>query len=434
MRPEGSGGVGPSASLPLLGDGSPSPRRGASHPAPRRSERGPTQDPGRLLDAHRPTWAEIDLDALLANLAAIRARIAGRPVLAVVKADAYGHGAVEVARALEARGVEQFGVALPEEGVELRRAGVRAPILLLGGFAPAQADLILAHGLTPAVYRPDQLQALSEAAARRAATVRVHLKVDTGMGRLGVPAADVPGFAERLVGAAGIALEGAFSHLAVADDPDDPFTRRQIERFDSALRALREKGLSPGQVHLANSAAIIDHAPAWLTLVRPGIALYGYPPSERVSPFPLRPVLSLKSRIIYMKEIEAGASLGYGRTWIAARPARIASLALGYDDGLPRPLGNRGHVLVRGRRAPIVGRVSMDLTTVDVSDIAGAALGDEAVVIGRSGGEAIGADEVAARADTIHWVVLCGIGARVPRLYRQGGTEKAVSRFDLAMA
>ena len=386
------------------------------------------------LDPFRPTWAEIDLDALAANLQAIRERLAPRPLLAVVKANAYGHGAVEVARFLVSRGVERLGVAIPEEGIELRRAGVRVPILVLGGFAPPQADLLLAHDLTTAIYRPDQVAALSEAAARRGAAARVHLKIDSGMGRLGVPAGDVPAFAESLARAPHLEVTGAFSHLAVADDPADPFTGRQIEAFEAALRGMRERGLRPADVHLANSAAIIDHPPAWLTLARPGVVLYGYRPSDKVSPFPARPVLSLKSRIIYMKEVAAGTSLGYGRTWIADRPARIASLALGYDDGLPRPLGNHGHVLVRGRRAPIVGRVSMDLTTVDVTGVPGAALGDEAVVIGRSGSEAIGADQVAAWAGTIHWVVLCGIGARVPRLYRQGDREKVVSRFDHPMA
>jgi alanine racemase len=386
------------------------------------------------LDPYRPTWAEIDLDALAANLRAIRGRLAPRPILAVVKADAYGHGAVEVARALQALGVEQLGVALPEEGLELRRAGVRVPILLLGGFAPPQADLVLAHDLTPAIYRPDQVQALSSAAAARGTRARVHLKIDTGMGRLGVPAAGVPEFAEALARADRLEVTGAFSHLAVADDPRDPFTRRQIEAFEGAVRAMRHRGLRPAQLHLANSAAIIDHPPAWMTLTRPGIVLYGYPPSDKVSPCPVSPVLSLRSRIIYIKQVPDGTSLGYGRTWIARSPARIATLPLGYDDGLPRPLGNRGHVLVRGRRAPIVGRVSMDLTTIDVTGVPEAALGDEVIVIGRSGGEAIGADQVAEWADTIHWVVLCGIGSRVPRLYLQEGGDKVVSRFDRPMA
>ena len=382
------------------------------------------------VDSHRPTWAEIDLDALSENLAAVRRRVGTRPILAVVKADAYGHGAVGVARALATEGAEWLGVAIPEEGIELRRAGIRAPILVLGGFAPEQAELVLQHGLVPALFRPDQVEALSLAAGRRGGEAPAHLKVDTGMGRLGIPAAEVPAFADFLKEAAGrVRVTGAFSHLAVADDPADPFTRRQIDLFHEAVAALRSRGLPAGEVHLANSAAIMDHPPAWLTLVRPGIVLYGYHPSSKVTPLPVRPILSLKTRIIYMKEISPGTSLGYGRTFIARRRVRVASLPLGYDDGLPRLASNRGFVLVRGRRAPIVGRVSMDLTTVDVTDVPGAALGDQATVIGTSGAESLGADLVASWADTISWEILCRIGSRVPRLYLRGASREVVSRF-----
>ena len=387
-----------------------------------------------LLDPYRPTWAEIDLDALAANLAAVRQRVRAAPILAVVKADAYGHGAVEVARALEAEGVETFGVALPEEGIELRRAGIARPIVLLGGFTPEQAEPVLAHDLIPAIYRPDQVAALAGAAGRRGVRAKAHLKIDTGMGRLGLPAADVPAFAPLLEETRAIDLCGAFSHLAVADDPADPFTRLQIDLFLRALEALRERSLRPAQVHLANSAAILDHPPAWLTLVRPGLVLYGYLPSDRMTPLAVRPVLSLRSRIIYLKSVSPGTSLGYGRTFVASRTTRVGSLALGYDDGVPRSVGNKGHVLVRGRKAPIIGRVSMDLTTVDLGEIPDVALGEEAVVIGRSGQEALGADQVAAWAGTITWEVLCGIGSRVPRLYRRAGREKVASRFDATLA
>jgi alanine racemase len=382
-----------------------------------------------LLDPYRPTWAEIDLDALLHNFAVVRRRVGSVPILAVVKANAYGHGAVRVALTLEEAGAACFGVALPEEGVELRRAGVRAPVLLLGGFAPAQADRVLSNELIPAVYRPDQVEALAAAADRRGVRASMHLKIDTGMGRLGVPAAEVPAFATLLAKTPRVNLTGAFSHLAVADDPADPFTARQIALFEEALGVLRSRGINPSQLHLANSAAIMDHPPAWLTLVRPGIVLYGYAPSEKVSPLAVRPALSLKSSIIYLKDVAPGTSLGYGRTFVAHRPMRIASLAIGYDDGLPRLLGNRGYVLVRGRRAPITGRVSMDLTTVDVTDVPGASLGDEAVLIGTSGRESLDARQVAEWAETISWDVLCGIGSRVPRLYLRGETLAIESRF-----
>ena len=384
-----------------------------------------------LLDPYRPTWAEIDLAALSANLGAIRRRVGTRPVLAVVKANAYGHGAPAVARALEREGVESLGVALPEEGIELRRAGVSAPILVLGGFTPAQSDAVLQHRLVPAIFRPDQVEALSRAAAARGVQAPVHLKVDTGMGRLGVPPGDVPAFASLLARSPSIRVTGAFSHLAVADDPADPFTRRQIDLFQQSLEAACERGLNPEEVHLANSAAILDHPPAWLSLVRPGLVLYGYPPSAKMTPLEVRPVLSLKTRIIYIKDVAPGTSLGYGRTFVAARTTRVASLALGYDDGLPRLASNRGHVLVRGRQAPIIGRISMDLTTVDVTDVSGADLGDEVTVIGGSGAERIGVDQIAAWAETIPWEVLCGIGSRVPRLFVRGEEREVVSRFPL---
>jgi alanine racemase len=384
-----------------------------------------------LLDPYRPTWAEIDLLALSANLRAIRTRVGARPVLAVVKANAYGHGAAGVARALERDGVEILGVALPEEGIELRRAGVSVPILVLGGFTPGQAEGVLQHRLVPAIYRSDQVEALSRAAAGRGVQAAVHLKVDTGMGRLGVPPEEVPEFASLLARAPSIRVTGAFSHLAVADDPADPFTRHQIDLFLRSLDAARERGLKPEEIHLANSAAILDHPPAWLSLVRPGLVLYGYPPSAKVTPLEVRPVLSLKTRIIYIKDVAAGTSLGYGRTFVAPRSTRVASLALGYDDGLPRLASNRGHVLLRGRPAPIVGRISMDLTTVDATDIPGAALGDEVTVLGGSGAERIGADRIAAWAETIPWEILCGIGSRVPRLFVRGEEREVVSRFVL---
>ena len=381
------------------------------------------------LDAYRPTWAEVDLDALAANLAAARRRVGDRRVLAVVKADAYGHGAVDVARALEQEGVETFGVAIPEEGIELRRAGIRAPILVLGGFAPPQADRLLDDGLVPAIFRQDQVESLGSAAARRGVRAAAHLKIDTGMGRLGVPVADVPAFLAVVAGTPSVRLSGAFSHLAVADEPGDPFTARQIRLFEEAIGMVRAAGLPADDLHLANSAAILEHPPAWLTLVRPGLLLYGYAPSPKVTGTALRPVLTLRTRIIYIKDVPPGASLGYGRTFVARRATRVASLAIGYDDGLPRLVSNRGHVLVRGRRAPIVGRVSMDLTTIDVTDIPGAALGDEVIVLGGSGEDAVGADRLAAWAETISWEVLCGIGARVPRVYVRGNERRVVSRF-----
>ncbi len=390
---------------------------------------------GSIRDLHRPTWAEIDLDALVGNLAVVRSRTGPRPILAVVKADAYGHGAARIARTFEEEGIAWLGVALPEEGVELREAGVGRPIFVLGGFAPPQADLLLAHQLTPAIYRPDQVEALARAASNRGIRAAAHIKIDSGMGRLGVPAADLSAFLAALQPwAERIEIEGVFSHLSVADDPRDPYTTRQISVFHDAVETIRQAGMNPSLIHLANSAAVIDHPPAWLTLVRPGLILYGYPPSDRMSAVSIHPVLSLRSRIIYVKEVPKGTSIGYGRTFIAERDCRIATLAIGYDDGLPRLLSNRGHILLGGRRAPIVGRISMDLTTVDISHLDGVALGDEAILLGSAGEEHLGADLLATWAGTIPWEILCGIGSRVPRLYRRADCLEVRSRFAKSLA
>ena len=371
---------------------------------------------GLPLDQQRPTWVEIDLAALAHNLTCVRGRLGGTGVLAVVKADAYGHGAVTVARRLEREGIEWLGVALPEEGVALRESGVRAPILVLGGFVAAQADLVLANDLTTALFRREQVEALGGAATRRGVVARAHVKIDTGMGRLGVPAVDVEALAATLAATPSIDVTGAFSHLAAADEPADPYTTQQLQTFLRAVNVLREKGLRPALLHLANSPAVLDHRATWMTLVRPGLLLYGYNPDARGTTLPVRPVLTLKSRIVDVREVPAGGSVGYGRTWRAATPARIATLPIGYADGLPRAASNRGSVLVRGRRVPIAGRISMDLTTIDVTAVPDAAPGDVAVLIGRQGGDAIGADQLAAACGTIPWEILARIGPRVPRV------------------
>ena len=381
------------------------------------------------LSLHRPTWAEVDLDIIAANLATVRQRLGATDVLAIVKADAYGHGAVPVARRLEREGVAWMGVALPEEGVEIRRAGIAAPILVLGGFAPAQAGLVLEYRLTTAVFRPEQVDALAAAAAARGAEADVHVKIDTGMGRLGVPTAGLAAFADRLAAATRVKVTGAFSHLAVADEPGDPFTATQLQEFLRCVSLMRARGLHPDLLHLANSPAITDHRAAWMTLARPGLLLYGYNPGPRSAMLPVRPALTLKSRIIDMRQIAAGSSVGYGRAWKAEAASTIATLGIGYADGLPRSAGNRGHVLVHGRRAPIVGRVNMDLTTIDISAIPEATIDDIAVVIGRSQGEGAGADALAAAAGTIPWEILARLGGRIPRLHLEGGRGTLDSRF-----
>lgn len=385
------------------------------------------------FEQHRPTWAEIDLDRLAANLAAVRARAEGPAIMAVVKADAYGHGAVPVARRLEREGVEWLGVALPEEGVELRRGGVRAPILVLGGFTPAQAPMLLAERLTPTLFRAGQIEALDRCAAERGEPVDAHLKIDTGMGRLGTPVTGLPALCEALARAPRVRLSGACSHLAAADDPGDPYTAAQLQEFLRGVNLLRGRGHAPAHLHLANSAALVDHRSTGMTLARPGLLLYGYNASPRTA-IPVRPILSLRTQLIDLRELPAGASVGYGRAWKAPGLASIATLGIGYADGLPRAAGNRAEVLVRGRRAPIVGRVSMDMTTIDVSALPEAQVGDVATVVGTDGGDALGADALAAACGTITWEILARLGSRVPRLHVEGDARTLDTRFPAPLS
>ena len=371
--------------------------------------------PGLPPEAGRATWLEIDLAALAHNLKVVRAHLSGARVMAVVKADAYGHGAVEVARRLQREGAEWLGVALVEEGIEVRRAGVDRPILVLGGFAPPQAEALLDHRLTPALFRLDQVAVLDDAAARRGAVADAHVKIDTGMGRLGVPAAEAGSFGERLKAAKAIRVTGAFSHFPSADAPGDVSTARQTQAFLQAVAALRQAGLQPSDLHLANSPAILDHRATWMSLARPGLLLYGYNPEGCSRTLAVRPVLTLKSAVVDLRDLQQGDTVGYSRTFKAPGPVRIATLGLGYADGLPRAASNRGEVLLAGLRVPIVGRVSMDLTTVDVTTVPQTAVGDVATVIGEQDGARIGADALARACGTISWEILARLGPRLPR-------------------
>jgi alanine racemase len=369
----------------------------------------------------RPTRAELDLGALTRNHETLRTGAPGVDVLAVVKADAYGHGAVPVSRALEASGVRFLGVALVEEGMALREAGLRTDILVLGGAYDGGWETMLEHRMTPVVFRPEHLTALEAAARARGVTARAHLKVDTGMGRLGVLPADVPAFLEAARACRRIELEGLCSHFANADLADTALTGLQVSRFRTALGQMRSAGFDPRWRHLSNSAGLLALPEARdgveMNLARPGLALYGLVPAPWLRPARmLEPVLSWKTAVVHVKSVPAGTPISYGSTWTAPRPSRIATLPVGYADGWSRLLSNRGVVLVRGRRAPIVGRVCMDLCMVDVTDIPGAEVGDEVVLIGRQGAEAQDAHHLAALQGTIAYDVLCAIGARVPRV------------------
>jgi alanine racemase len=373
--------------------------------------------------ARRPTWAEIDLGALSENLRVIREHIGrGQNVMAAVKADAYGHGAVPCARRLEAEGVDWFGVALPEEGIELRGAGITRPILCLGGFWEGQQNACLQQNLTPVVYRIDMIGLLDSAARDAGVVADIHVKIDTGMGRLGVRSDDVAQFCEALSRFRQVRVDGLMTHLAAADDSDqESFTKTQLERFELAVKLFREQGFEPRYIHAANSAAAFAYPQARGNMVRPGGTLYGFSRDvlpARIATPPLRPVMSLRSRIMLLKDVGKGEKLGYGCSFETSRASLIATIPIGYDDGYRRALSNRGRVIVRGRFAPVVGRVSMDLTLIDVTDVPGVSLDDQVILIGRDGELSITAEEVAETAGTISYEIACGLSSRVPRIYR----------------
>jgi alanine racemase len=377
------------------------------------------------LISSRPVWAEIHLDHLSHNFRAIRARISHQvKILAAIKADAYGHDAVAVARHLEQLGCDWFGVALPEEGAALREAGIIKPILCLGGFWFGQAASLLDYDLTPVIFDLALLKELDAAARERNTATRYHLKVDTGMGRLGVPDESLASFLAELGQWRNVTLDGVMTHLASADDPaKDDFTNRQIARFRQAVDMIKAAGFEPTFYHLANSAGVYGHPSAWGNMVRPGGALYGLwrdvlPP---VTPAPdLKPVLSLHTRVVFLKSVPAGTALGYGGTFTTARVSRIAMLPIGYHDGYMRAFSNKTRVIVRGAFAPVVGRVSMDLIMIDVTDVPEVSVGDEVVLLGEKDGLRILAEELAHVANTICYEITCGISRRVPRKVVQG--------------
>jgi alanine racemase len=342
--------------------------------------------------------------------------------MAVVKADAYGHGAVECSHRLEREGVDWFGVALPEEGVELREAGISKPILCLGGFWEGQERVLLESNLTPVIYRFDHAERLQAAALERDVKFPVHVKIDTGMGRLGIRFDEVREFASRLKEFASIKLEGLMTHFAAADDFDESdFTADQIRRFDETVAIFRAQGFAPKYFDLANSPATLVHANSRGNMVRIGGLLYGLSwdvlPKDFEAP-ELQQVMTLHSQISQLKRISKGETVGYGRTFKAERDSHIGLVPIGYQDGYPRLLSNRGRVIVEGASAPVIGRISMDWTTVDVTDISKVREGSEVTLIGSDGNVQITAEELAKSSETISYEVTCGISRRVRRVYR----------------
>ena len=370
------------------------------------------------LPKGRPTHCLIDLAALCWNLQQVRKTVgSGVKIFSIVKAQAYGHGARVAAKTLAEAGSDGFGVATLEEGIELRQSGIGAPVLVLTAVYAEQLGEFLRHRLTPAVSDLHTLHELEKLLRKRSRSLNFHLKVDTGMSRLGLLHSDIDAWLPNFGKLKALKLEGLFSQLSHAEDANGDHTQSQVKNFARVHARLRDTGLNPPLVHLANSAGIIGVPSAHGTMVRPGLMLYGlYPSREMEGRVDLRPVLSWKTRVLQLKELPADSSIGYGRTFVTKRKSSIATLPVGYADGYHRLLSNRGAALVRGKRAPVVGRISMDLTMIDVTDIRGVTQGDEVVLLGRQGEETISADEMAGWAETISYEILTSISARVPRI------------------
>jgi alanine racemase len=368
--------------------------------------------------AGRPCWAEVDLDAFASNVRLMASRAAPARLYAVVKANAYGHGAVACGRAAIEAGAFGLAVICVDEAEELRRAGITAPILVVGATPPSDAGRLVSLGLMPTVGAPELLAALAAAAARAGTTVPIHLEVETGLNRHGLTPEACVALAEQARSTPGLEVRGLFTHFAAAEEGDQRFTRGQFDQLKAVsarLPWIRER-------HCAASASVLlDHEMA-LDAVRAGLSLYGYRPAPWVgSDAELRPVLALRARIARLLDVERGATVGYGRTWAANKPARIALVMCGYADGYRRALGNR---------APVVGRVAMDMAMIDVTAVPAAAVGDVVTLIGRDGEAEVTADELADLADTISWEILAGVTARVPRLYLRGGQVVSLTTLN----
>jgi alanine racemase len=374
----------------------------------------------------RPCWAEIDLDAITHNVRLLIARAAPARVFVVVKANAYGHGAIAVGRAAVDAGAHGLAVVCVDEAEELRRGGIDAPVLVVGAVQDTEAAAIVDLRLTPTVASHSLAEALSQIASARGVTRNIHIELESGLNRHGLPPDELVAFAEAARTLPGIEIEGLYTHFAAAEEGDQTFTRAQHD----ALVAVSSRLSWIPMRHCSASASVLLTPELRMDAVRAGLAVYGYHPAPEQDGEDLRPALSLKSRVARVTDVAAGGTVGYGRTWTADRPSRIALIMCGYADGLRRSLSNRGALLIRGKRAPIAGRIAMDMCMADVTAIDGVASGDEAVIIGAQDGERINADEIAALADTISWEILAGISARVPRLYLRDGAVREYTTLN----
>jgi alanine racemase len=376
-----------------------------------------------LINSSRPTIAEINLKHLAYNFNQIKKRIGKNiKILAVVKADAYGHGASNISSYLEKLGVNFLGVAYLEEAIEIKKAGIKTPILILGGIFPGQEKYIVEYDLIPAIFDSKTAQSLSICALEKNKNISVHVKIDTGMGRIGIQYSKVKIFLEKIKDLPGLTISGILSHLAVAESDLTPglsFTQKQIDNLKQAVEEFNNLGFNPVWKHIANSSALIINGNLpHFNLVRPGLVLYGaYPSLNLFNKFHLLPVMNIKTKIIQLKEVPAGSTISYDRTYTCQKKTKIATLPIGYADGFPRNLSNKGEVLIKGKRAKVVGMVCMDMIMIDVTEIPNIKIGDDVVIIGKQGDEQITVEELAKKAETIPYEILCRIGKRVPRVF-----------------
>ncbi len=382
--------------------------------------------------AVRPAWAEINLDHLSHNINQFKTQIdPAIRIMAVVKADGYGHGAVAIAKTALQAGASSLAVAFVEEGIELRKAGLDVPILILGYTDPVQFPLLVQYMLTPTVFGLDTALEFSELAAGHQVTLPLHLKIDTGMGRVGLLPAEVVEVAARISRLPGLKIEGCFTHFAAAEDTDGSYTEEQQLLFNRLIDRCRESGIIFPLIHAANSAAAINHPTARYNLIRLGLAMYGcYPaPGLKEKGVDLRAVLTLKSKVILVKKVPAGSAISYGCTYHTKEEALIATIPIGYADGYSRLLSNKSHVLVRGCRAKVIGTVCMDQLMIDVSHIPGVCLNDEVILYGRQGNEQVSIEEAAGLIGTINYELLCSVDKRVPRYYFKAGKISSIHDF-----
>jgi len=372
-----------------------------------------------------PTWVEINLDAIVNNVKNIKKLIGEKKELtAVVKGNAYGHDILEVSSVVLNNGATLLAVARLEEGIFLRKAGITVPILILGLTLKQQAELLVSYNITPTVCEYEMIEKLSESAFKEGKIVKVHLKVDTGMGRIGIFPNHVLNFIKKLKVLKNVQIEGIFTHFSVADENDKTYTEKQFRKFMEVLTVLEKEGIRIPAKHVGNSATLLDLPHMWLDLVRPGISVYGlYPSREVQKTVKLIPAHSFKTRIVFLKELSTGESIGYGRTYTTKKKRTVvASLPVGYADGYNRLLSNQGEVLVRGRRFPVIGRVCMDQTMIDVSNLPQVEIGGEVVLWGRQGQEEITVEEIADKIGTINYeIVHMPDKKRVPKLFIKNG-------------